>query len=118
MPPPWARRVKLGGHPRLRSAVICRISSPPLPRTSVCANQASGTLPPHLARTPMKTAWGWSAKLTRALVLKDGTRLATLADVRALILNEPKHIKERGSWQHAAELMILAAERGGSIEAA
>ena len=26
----------------------------------------------------MKTAWGWSAKLTRAIVLKDGTRLATL----------------------------------------
>ena len=66
----------------------------------------------------MKTAWGWSAKLTRTIVLKDGTRLATLADVRALILNEPKHIQERGSWQHAAELMILAAERGGSIEAA
>ena len=49
---------------------------------------------------------------------QDGTRLATLADVRAFILNEPKHIQERGSWQHAAELMILAAERGGSIEAA
>jgi hypothetical protein len=32
--------------------------------------------------------------------------------------NEPKHIQERGSWQYAAELMILAAERGGSIEAA
>ena len=62
----------------------------------------------------MKTAWGWSAKLTRTIVLKDGTRLATLADVRALILNEPKHIQERGSWQHAAELMILAAERGGT----
>jgi hypothetical protein len=62
----------------------------------------------------MKTAWGWSAKLTRTIVLKDGTRLATLADVRALILNEPKHIQERGSWQHAAEVMILAAERGGT----
>ncbi|MGZ3715198.1 MAG: hypothetical protein ACXVA4_07260 [Ktedonobacterales bacterium] len=35
-----------------------------------------------------------------------------------MILNEPKHIQERGSWQYAAELMILAAERGGSIEAA
>ena len=23
----------------------------------------------------MKTAWGWSAKLTRTLVLKDGTQL-------------------------------------------
>ena len=66
----------------------------------------------------MKTAWGWSAKLTRLIVLKDGTRLVTLGDVRAFILKQPEHIQERGSWQHAAELMILAAERGGNIEAA
>ena len=61
---------------------------------------------------------GWSAKLTRTIVLKDGTTLATLADVRAFILKEPEHIQERGSWQRATELIILAAERGGSIEAA
>jgi hypothetical protein len=66
----------------------------------------------------MKTAWGWSAKLTRLIVLKDGTRLVTLGDVRAFILKQPEHIQERGSWQHATELMILAAERGGNIEAA
>ena len=66
----------------------------------------------------MKTTSGWSAKLTRSIVLKDGTRLVTLGDVRAFILKQPEHIQERGSWQHAAELMILAAERGGSIEAA
>ena len=51
-------------------------------------------------------------------MLKDGTRLATLSDVRTFILKQADHIQERGSWQHAAELMILAAERGGSIEAA
>jgi len=61
---------------------------------------------------------GWSAKLTRTIVLKDGTTLATLADVRALILKEPQHIQERGSWQRTTELIILAAERDGSIEAA
>jgi hypothetical protein len=65
-----------------------------------------------------KTAHGWRAKLTRVIVLRDDTRLATLADVRAFILNEPEHIQDRGSWQQAAEMMILAAERGGSIEAA
>jgi hypothetical protein len=32
---------------------------------------------------------GWSAKLTRTIVLKDGTTLTTLADVRAFILKEP-----------------------------
>ena len=51
-------------------------------------------------------------------MLKDGTTLATLADVRAFILKEPEHIQERGSWQRATELIILAAERDGSIEAA
>jgi hypothetical protein len=76
-----------------------------------------------LPRTPrearvMKTTWGWSANLTRSIVLRDGTRLVTLGDVRAFILKQPEHIQERGSWQHAAELLILAAERGGSIEAA
>jgi hypothetical protein len=50
--------------------------------------------------------------------IKEWHSLATLADVRTFILKEPKHIQERGSWQQAAELMILAAERGGSIEAA
>ena len=43
----------------------------------------------------MKTAWGWSAKLTRLIVLKDGTRLVTLGDVRAFILKQPEHIQER-----------------------
>jgi len=65
----------------------------------------------------MKTTSGWSAKLTRSIVLKDGTRLVTLGDVRAFILKQPEHIQERGSWQHAAELMILAAERAPSDSA-
>jgi hypothetical protein len=41
--------------------------------------------------------------------LKDGTKLVTLADARAFILNEPKHIQGRNSWQRAAELMIQAS---------
>ena len=43
----------------------------------------------------MKTTSGWSAKLTRSIVLKDGTRLVTLGDVRAFILKQPEHIQER-----------------------
>ncbi len=69
-------------------------------------------------QSSMHTSWGWSANLTRSIVLKDGTRLATLDDMRAFILKQPEHVQERGSWQHAAELTILAAERRGSIEAA
>ena len=44
------------------------------------------------------------------------TTCRTLGDVRAFILKQPEHIQERGSWQHATELMILAAERGGNIK--
>jgi hypothetical protein len=61
---------------------------------------------------------GWSAKLSRPIELKDGTRLRTLADVRDFILEQPEHIQERSFWQHAAELLINAAEDGGDIEAA
>jgi hypothetical protein len=65
-------------------------------------------------RHPMKTVWRWSARLARPIVLKDGTRLVTLGDVRAFILKQPRAYP----GAHAAELLILAAERGGSIEAA
>jgi hypothetical protein len=61
---------------------------------------------------------GWSAKLTRRIVLKDGTALETLADVRGFILNEPEHIQERNSWQRAVELLLAAAETGRGIEEA
>jgi hypothetical protein len=59
----------------------------------------------------MKAKRRWSAKITR-------TTLATLADVRTFILNEPEHIQERNPWQRAAALLMEAAENGGSIEAA
>jgi hypothetical protein len=53
---------------------------------------------------------------SRALYLKDGTTLATLADARAFVLNEPEHIQERNSWQRAAELMMAAAEGKAGYE--
>ena len=82
------------------------------PRPRMSSNRISDPCAP----TPMKTAWGWSAKLTRTIVLKDGTRLATLADVRALILNKPNHIQERGSWQHAELWAVsnMVLHRSGS----
>jgi hypothetical protein len=66
----------------------------------------------------MTTIWRWSARLARPIVLKDGTRLVTLGDVRMFILKQPKHIQDRSSWHQAAELVILAAEHDGSIDAA
>jgi hypothetical protein len=55
----------------------------------------------------MKTAWGWSAKLTRLIVLKDGTRLVTLGDVRAFILKQPEHIQERVLCAEPDNLLIV-----------
>ena len=67
-------------------------------------------------RPPMKTVWRWSARLARPIVLKDGTRL--VSDVQMFILKQSEHIQDRSSWHQAAELVILAAELGGSIDAA
>jgi hypothetical protein len=61
---------------------------------------------------------GWSAKLARPIVLKDGTSLKTLRDARAFILSEPAYIQDRRAWQHAAELMIAAVENGTGLEEA
>ena len=64
-------RVKSGGHPRLRRAVICRTSSPQLPRTSVAQIERARTLPPHLAR-----ATPYGAAVThrlRAMGIRDKT---------------------------------------------
>jgi hypothetical protein len=62
----------------------------------------------------MTTIWRWSARLARPIVLKDGTRLVTLGDVRMFILKQSEHIQDRSSWHQAAELVILAAEHGGT----
>jgi hypothetical protein len=66
----------------------------------------------------MTTVWRWSARLARPIVLKHGTRLVTLGDVRMFILKQSEHIQDCSSWHQAAELVILAAEHGASIDAA
>jgi hypothetical protein len=77
--------------------------------------------PPRAAKLKpmsMKAKRRWSAKLACPITLKDGTTLATLADVRTFVLNEPEHVQERNAWQRVAALLMEAAENGGSIEAA
>ena len=61
---------------------------------------------------------GWSAPLSRPLILRDGKTLQTLADARAFVLALPAAYQERNAWQSAAELLMAAAEHGGSVEAA
>jgi hypothetical protein len=60
----------------------------------------------------------WSSKLAYPVTAKDGRRLATLLDASQLILKLPPAVQERQVWQRAAELLIEAAEHGGSVEAA
>jgi hypothetical protein len=67
---------------------------------------------------PMEKSKDWSAKLTRTIVLRDGTKLETLADAAQFILKEPDYIQERASWHRATEQLIEAAETGRGIEEA
>jgi hypothetical protein len=61
---------------------------------------------------------GWSARLSRSLTLRDGTRLKTLADARAFVLALPPGDQERNAWQRAAALLIEAAETGDDVRTA
>lgn len=59
----------------------------------------------------------WSRPLSKPLKPKDSTALVLLADARdyAVGLSEDRQLRQ--AWQHAAELMIEAAQ-GGLIKAA
>jgi hypothetical protein len=60
----------------------------------------------------------WQAKLSRPIVMRDGTKLKTLAEAGAFILALPEGDQHRNSWTKATELLMEAANRNGSIEAA
>ena len=60
----------------------------------------------------------WPAKLTRPIIMRDGTKLATLAEAGAFVLALPESYQHRNSWMKATELLMQAADRDGSIEAA
>jgi hypothetical protein len=60
----------------------------------------------------------WQAKLSRPIVMRDGTKLETLGDAGSFILALPEAYQHRSSWTRAAELLIEAAERKGDIDAA
>jgi hypothetical protein len=52
----------------------------------------------------------WSRKLIPPLVLKDGRVLETLSDAREMILGLAEGRQCAPYWQHAAELLLYAAE--------
>jgi hypothetical protein len=52
----------------------------------------------------------WSRKLIPPVVLKDGRELKTLSDAREMILGLVEGQQRAPHWQHAAELLLYAAE--------
>ena len=54
----------------------------------------------------------WSAKLTRSLAIKDGTKLATLADAREILIEYFETMAQSASVALAMERVLIAAETG------
>ena len=60
----------------------------------------------------------WSRKLSEPVkVIGRKAPIATLAETREFILKLPAAHQSRNQWQHAAKLMIAAAEGGDVGEA-
>lgn len=61
----------------------------------------------------------WSRRLPQPIKHRKPTEgtLRTLADARAFVLSLEERYSSRRHWQHAAKLMMEAAEQGGDIEA-
>jgi hypothetical protein len=59
----------------------------------------------------------WSIELPRTLFTRDGQEIRTLADAGAYMLDLPNDIQLHSSWQHAARLVMDAAQ-GGDVTAA
>ena len=62
----------------------------------------------------------WDRRLAWPITVRDGSAIATLSDARALILNLPNGVQNRGHWLFAAGLLLRADESGsdGDIERA
>ena len=54
----------------------------------------------------------WSEKLARPLQVLDGPTLTTLAEGRDFMLKLDKGLTLKKEWQHAAELLLQASEKG------
>src|SRR6266508_3583640 len=61
---------------------------------------------------------GWSAELTRRLMVRGGPTLMTLEDACRFIAGMPKSDQHRQAWIRVTEVLMAAAERGGSIHVA
>jgi hypothetical protein len=67
---------------------------------------------------PSPPSHGWESPLSRPIRLKDGTEFHSLGDAARFVLALPHERQGRNFWKRASELLMEAAERGGSIESA
>lgn len=58
----------------------------------------------------------WSLPLTRPIQIRGGPLLTTLLEASAYMLDLPEGIQHRSGWQHAAQLVMAAAESGGRAD--
>jgi hypothetical protein len=58
----------------------------------------------------------WSRRLPHSVTPLDGERMVEIQDVVQYMLGIGDRVGRR-AWQHAAELLLDAAERNGSVEA-
>jgi hypothetical protein len=79
------------------------------------ASMAKSRKPPS---PPIPPSQRWMAPLARQIGLKDGIAFHSLGDAARFVPAPPHHYQERNSWRRATELLLEAAERGGSVEAA
>ena len=86
------------------------------PQSVLCASMAKRRKPP--ATPPIPPSQRWTAPLARPIRLKDGTQFHSIGDAARFVLALPHEQQGRNSWTRASELLMEAAERGGSIEAA
>lgn len=60
----------------------------------------------------------WRRKLTKPLETRDGVKIRTLHEAAQFATALPIQYSSRQHWQHAAKLLMEAAEGKGSVEAA
>jgi hypothetical protein len=80
--------------------------------------RAKSSLVPNNQKTAAKTTnrTGWSRPLDRPVKTPSGLVLRSLAEAGKYILDQPRTVRARSSWQRAADLLLKAANAAGRVE--
>jgi hypothetical protein len=58
---------------------------------------------------------GWSSEFDASIATPDGGELQTLREAGEYVSNLPAIEQRKQHWQTAAEMLLMAAERGGIV---